>query len=553
MAYKLKDTGLATRVISCVLVDDDGETIVDLAAETQVLVRHSAVTIGEKAWKGTVRKFFETKVSGINVYGLSWPTGQRPAVPTDTAAGVAVFVAYAGMSPGTGGNYQVDVNIGTTAVSGASPSSSGFKFNEGGAQFEIGVSTSAVGDTPVPTNGNTSFSAGANWRVGAVHEEASSQPFFGLESGSIAADGEDSKPGNYGKAETALWAIGGRDTYGGQPAKRHCVVVIEGKLTLSEWQSLHNDWFGVLIQNTANLPAAPTNPTVTGVSGNSATFGWTDNATNETGYEVQYRNVTNSGAWIEVGSFPANTTSATKSDFSPAGHTFQVRSRAVGTGGGSAWLTSPTFVIPGASGSPTIDITPTTLSVESGADGILKIQRSAAAGAGGIVYNLASSTPAVASVPATVQLLQGLSEVSFPVSGAGIGGATITATNSANSSETDSASVSVVAMRKLKVLAHSDAQNAHSVVGMVYRASGGYTGEPIGEFSGATFEAVIQGDRAVLKVPLMLIEGSDELDVDDELICSWEGLAKAKTGSAFAENAQIGSSGRGSPATVIAE
>lgn len=58
--------------------------------------------------------------------------------------------------------------------------------------------------------------------------------------------------------------------------------------------------------------------------------------------------------------------------------------------------------------------------------------------------------------------------------------------------------------RKLKVLAHSDAQSKTGVAGVVFQAPGGsdITGAKIGEFTGAAFSGTLEGGQSVLKVPV---------------------------------------------------
>jgi hypothetical protein len=88
---------------------------------------------------------------------------------------------------------------------------------------------------------------------------------------------------------------------------------------------------------TTTLPAAPTNLQATGVTNASVTLTWTDNSTNETGFEVQRQRVTApAGDWATVTVTAANATSYTDSGLS-AGVTYNYRVRAVGTGGNSPW------------------------------------------------------------------------------------------------------------------------------------------------------------------------------------------------------------------------
>jgi hypothetical protein len=72
-------------------------------------------------------------------------------------------------------------------------------------------------------------------------------------------------------------------------------------------------------------------------------------------------------------------------------------------------------------------LAPATLSVPSGSSGTLTLSLQQSAPAGGLTVDLVSSAPAIASVPATLTVLQGQTSASFQVTGAGIGAAAISA------------------------------------------------------------------------------------------------------------------------------
>lgn len=72
-------------------------------------------------------------------------------------------------------------------------------------------------------------------------------------------------------------------------------------------------------------PAAPTGLTAVASSATAVLLGWTDNATDETGYRVELKTT---GAFSQVLSLPANTTAATVTGLAPATtYTFRVRAR----------------------------------------------------------------------------------------------------------------------------------------------------------------------------------------------------------------------------------
>jgi hypothetical protein len=165
-----------------------------------------------------------------------------------------------------------------------------------------------------------------------------------------------------------------------------------------------------------------------------------------------------------------------------------------------------------ADASATITLTPDPASVQVGGTRTFTATRSAPAGAGGVTYNLTSSDTGKATVPATATILEGNSSITFNATGVAAGSTTITATNAADSGETDSVTLTVTALtKKLKLLAHADAQGDSGVAGAVWSAPAGsnITGPTkYGEFTGATFEAALEGGKAVLKVPVADFGGS---------------------------------------------
>lgn len=192
----------------------------------------------------------------------------------------------------------------------------------------------------------------------------------------------------------------------------------------------------------------------------------------------------------------------------------------------------------------TIDLSPDPASVVNGGTTQITITRSAAAPAGaGVTYNLASGTPAAATVPATVPMAEGQTTATFNVTGVSVGSSVITVTNAADSNETDTMTVNVVTVRKLKLLAHIDALGATAVKGAVFAAptGGALVGAKIGEFSGGAFKAVAESGQAPLEVAVGDFGGS-ALTTADTPVCVWEGTSAA--GSALPGSpAPFGSNG----------
>lgn len=154
---------------------------------------------------------------------------------------------------------------------------------------------------------------------------------------------------------------------------------------------------------------------------------------------------------------------------------------------------------------PTITLTPDPSSVSIGTNQTMTITRTVAAPAGGVPYNLTSETPATATVPATATMPEGQTSVSFVATSVGIGTTVITATNAADSGETDSVThnVTSVLVKKAKFVVHSDFQGATNITIDVFQApgTGALTGARLGAASGIAAEAALEGGQAVIKVP----------------------------------------------------
>lgn len=184
----------------------------------------------------------------------------------------------------------------------------------------------------------------------------------------------------------------------------------------------------------------------------------------------------------------------------------------------SAWL--GLLAITSASSSATITLTPDPATAAVGGSTSETITRSTAAPAGGVVYDLASDNTDVATVPATVTMTQGQTQISFNVTGVGIGEALISATSQTDPAETDQSSVTVSGTRKLRVLVDASAAGVTGVSGVVFAAptGGAITGTEYGEFTGKAFEVALVNDggvdKAEIKVPVADF-GGNTLTVQD--------------------------------------
>ena len=102
----------------------------------------------------------------------------------------------------------------------------------------------------------------------------------------------------------------------------------------------------VTYQSPSPVPPAPTGLTVTGTGSTNFALTWQDNATDETSYEVEWRNPS-TNVWSQVASLPPNTTAFTHNG-ATAGLTNHYRVRAVNANGPSAYTPATTqYNLPG--------------------------------------------------------------------------------------------------------------------------------------------------------------------------------------------------------------
>ncbi len=98
---------------------------------------------------------------------------------------------------------------------------------------------------------------------------------------------------------------------------------------------------------------APTQLSIAAITGPSITLSWTDNATNETGYQVQMCTGANctSFAAVSASTLAASSTTHTEAGLAD-GTVYRFRIRAVATSANSNWLTSGNLTTPGVPNAP---------------------------------------------------------------------------------------------------------------------------------------------------------------------------------------------------------
>lgn len=242
MAYTLKTTGIATNLVVCVGVDDDG-TIKDFKANAITLGTGVAASVATGSWKGTSRQYFVTTANGgTDFNGVRWSS--PPVVDNTDADGMSIFIALHGASARSGNGPFVTYGTAGTSFNGliTDPNKLGLYLG----------AFKALTTTTVPSDGTTKWSFGTNYK-----SNSDSEAFYGLESGSLSSEATAGSDGGFGSSTHALYNIGGSTGQGNQPASFYLVAVFNKKLSLAEMQSLHDDWFGTLFDGGGGTTSLP--------------------------------------------------------------------------------------------------------------------------------------------------------------------------------------------------------------------------------------------------------------------------------------------------------
>jgi hypothetical protein len=247
MAYTLKASGIATNLVMCVAVDEDG-TIKEFVSPTvnsnKTLGTGVAASVTAGAWKGTTRNYWSsTDNGGFDYHGVKFTASNRPTHFTNHTNGFTVWEAYhsiAATMNNMGGlvSYSNDAEAGQAGMRRHSNTN-------GKLQWFMSSTDRGQGTTDIAST--TKLSAGVTYD----NDDAttSSRLYYGLEAGSLAADGTGDHDG-FGSAQGQVYGIGGFAGQGSHPASRYCSAVFNRVLTLAEMQSLHDDWFGTLFDGT---------------------------------------------------------------------------------------------------------------------------------------------------------------------------------------------------------------------------------------------------------------------------------------------------------------
>lgn len=239
MAYTLKTSGLATALTFCLAVDSDGATVKEfVSSDVNANKTIGSISYGSSSWKGTSRYWFHTGGSGFSPLGISFPSGHRAST---SEGNLAYYIAFGACGVGSGNNggrkivEGTGVSIGTDSVTNK-------------VRVDAGSVTQITTSTAHPTDGLTAWSFGLNYSYIGVtgYNTDGLAIYYGLESGSIAVDAT-AAASDRGTEPDAIDYIGGQAGNGTWPLNCHLICQFNRQLTSAEFTSLHNDWFGTLI------------------------------------------------------------------------------------------------------------------------------------------------------------------------------------------------------------------------------------------------------------------------------------------------------------------
>jgi hypothetical protein len=259
MAYTLKATGLATNLVMCLAVDQDGairEFVSSTANSNKTLGTGVAASVTDGSWKGTTRKYWVASSNGsFDFHGVRFASGFRPSLATNNANGFTYWEAFHGAGGVSGSGHY--------AHYGSSSGNEGPIRSSTKLTLYLASNNRGSGTTALPSDSTTKFSAGIAFRDAAG---VGAEFFYGLESGSLATDGTSTAGVGFGSSPGSMFSVGGCAGQGLVAASRYCSCLFNKKLTEAEAQSLHDDWFGTLFD-------AGSSDVTVGASGSAATSG----------------------------------------------------------------------------------------------------------------------------------------------------------------------------------------------------------------------------------------------------------------------------------------
>jgi hypothetical protein len=223
----LRTTGIASKASFVVAVDNDGQIKEFVSSSVNADMATTNVTTGISTWKGADAPYFETTSINTIVFGTN-----KPVQNAAFGQSIGAFIAHIGTSAATGSYGGLRLS-GAGAIVTRDPTTGKPQWRWG----QSNVRYTSNGANTLPTDGTTKYSLGGNYRY-----DTSAQFFYGLESGSLAAEGTPASPEGFGSSSTWI-TIGGQTSggYGTTPGKYLLAAGFGEELTEVEYQALHDD------------------------------------------------------------------------------------------------------------------------------------------------------------------------------------------------------------------------------------------------------------------------------------------------------------------------
>ena len=327
MAYKLKTTGIAANCTMAIAVDPDTGTIKDFAssAVTADMTVGANVEIGSQVWDGNNRHYWRlgsgNTAADFIAFGATkpnWPgntNGPRTWVwigQLDSGASVRVF-------GGSSSDYAAAANLSSGGATHPYQGGMGM-----GTAFNGGFSV-AAGDKRIFGMSQVHGSGGYITAYTALHDD-----------GSMSKTSGGAPTSTAGASNVDLQYVGRRnDNTGHQRDYVHMIAIFDIALSESQWDSLRDDWFSVLLE--PDDPGDPPLGTVTisdvtpGASSALVTYSYDDS--DQTGFEYRI----DGGSPAALGASPATISGLT------AETEYDLEIRAVNANGAGAWSSVETF------------------------------------------------------------------------------------------------------------------------------------------------------------------------------------------------------------------